>query len=77
MLNQESPQISDQWSAAAEKLMKKYGASGSGRASALRLVGVYFLYRQGGYAMLRRYGFSRNSIQLYIEKLRDAGVLNA
>ncbi len=67
----------DQWSEAADKLMEKYGRNGSGRASALRLVGVYFLYKQGGYAALRNYGFSRNSITLYLEKLADAGVLTA
>ena len=66
-----------QWTAAADKLMEKYGRNGSGRASALRLVGVYFLYKQGGYAALRDYGFSRNSIMLYLEKLTDAGVLTA
>jgi len=65
----------EQWNAAADKLMNKYGRNGSGRASALRLVGVYFIYRQGGYAALRQYGFSRNSILLYLEKLTDAGVL--
>jgi hypothetical protein len=62
--------------AAADKLMDKYGKNGSGRASALRLVGVYILYRQGGYAALRNYGFSRQSIQMYLEKLTDAGVLS-
>ena len=59
-----------------DKLMRAYGRSGSGRASALRLISVYFLYRQTGYAGLRRYGFSRGSIALYMEKLREAGVLS-
>jgi hypothetical protein len=66
----------EQWSRAAEKLMQKYGRNGSGRASALRLVGVYFIYKQGGFTALRQYGFSRNSIQMYLEKLSDAGVLS-
>jgi hypothetical protein len=77
MTDQQSFVTAEQWADVADKLMRKYGRNGSGRASALRLVGVYFLYRQGGYAALKKYGFSRNSIQLYLEKLTDAGVLSA
>jgi len=67
----------EQWTAAADRLMRKYGRNGSGRASALRLVGVYFIYKQGGHAALRQYGFSRNSITLYLERLADAGLLES
>ncbi len=59
----------------ADCLMRKYGRSGSGRASALRLLGAYLIFKQSGLTGLHRYGFSRDSILLYLEKLRDAGLL--
>jgi len=61
--------------AAADSLMRRYGRSGSGRASALRLLGAYVIYQQDGAGGLRRMGFSRDSIVLYLDKLRDAGLL--
>jgi hypothetical protein len=57
-----------------DRIMTRYGRSGSGRASALRLIGVYVVLQMEGAAGLRRRGFSRMSIQLYREKLADANV---
>ena len=57
-----------------DRLTRRYGRSGSGRASALRLIGAYVVFQTEGGAGLRRRGFSRDSIQLYRDKLREAGV---
>jgi hypothetical protein len=57
-----------------DKLAARYGRSGSGRASTLRLIGAYMILCSEGPAGLRRRGFSRMSIQLYRDKLVDAGV---
>ena len=54
--------------------MKRYGRNGSGRASALRLLGAYLVFKTEGSAGLRKHGFSRPSIQLYRDKLADAEV---
>jgi len=61
-------------SEAIERIVKMYGRSGSGRASALRLVGAYVIFQTEGPAGFRKRGFSRMSIQLYRDKLNDAGV---
>ena len=55
--------------------MKHYGRSGSGRGSALRLLGAYIIYKQKGASGLREFGFSRESVAHYIEKLHDVGLL--
>ena len=55
-------------------LTQRYGRSGSGRASILRLVGAYMIFQTEGAAGFRKRGFSRDSVQLYREKLREAGV---
>lgn len=57
-----------------DKIVARYGRSGSGRASALRLIGAFVVFQAEGAAGLRRRGFSRMSIQLYRDKLADAGV---
>ena len=57
-----------------DKIVARYGRSGSGRASALRLIGAYVVFQTEGAAGLRRRGFSRMSIQLYRDKLADANV---
>jgi len=57
-----------------DKIVARYGRSGSGRASALRLIGAYVVFQAEGAAGLRRRGFSRMSIQLYREKLADANI---
>ena len=62
---------------AAESLMARYGRSGSGRASALRLLGAYVVYKEEGIGGLRRLGFSRDSVLLYLDKMRDAGLLHS
>jgi len=56
-------------------LIDHYGRSGSGRSSALRLLGAYIIYKERGAAGLRAAGFSRNSITMYLEKLNDVGLL--
>jgi hypothetical protein len=61
---------------ATDRLIQHYGKSGSGRGSALRLLGAYVIYKERGAAGLRDAGFSRNSIANYIEKLSDAGLLH-
>ena len=61
----------------ADSLMARFGGSGSGRASALRLLGAYVVYKTEGAGGLRRLGFSRDSVLLYLEKMRDAGLLRA
>ena len=60
--------------AVMDKIIARYGRSGSGRASALRLIGAYVVFQSEGAAGLRRRGFSRMSIQLYRDKLADAGI---
>jgi hypothetical protein len=57
-----------------DRIMQRYGRSGSGRASALRLIGAYVILQLEGPPGLRRRGLSRMSIQLYRDKLADAGV---
>ena len=57
-----------------DRIAARYGRSGSGRASTLRLLGAYLVLQMEGSAGLRRRGFSRMSIQLYREKLADANV---
>ena len=57
-----------------DRLLHRYGRSGSGRASALRLIGAYIIFQTEGGAGFRRRGYSRDSIQLYRDKLYDAGV---
>lgn len=57
-----------------DRIVARYGRSGSGRASALRLIGAYVLFQTEGAAGFRKRGFSRMSVQLYREKLADAGV---
>ncbi|BDI31441.1 hypothetical protein CCAX7_34920 [Capsulimonas corticalis] len=59
---------------AVDKIIGKYGRSGSGRASALRLIGAYVIIETEGISGLRKRGFSRGSIQLYLEKLHDVDV---
>jgi hypothetical protein len=66
----------DALSRATDILMEHYGHNGSGRGSALRLLGVYVIYKSRGAAGLRAAGFSRNSITMYIEKLHDVGLLH-
>ncbi|HEX5322701.1 MAG TPA: hypothetical protein VFW40_02865 [Capsulimonadaceae bacterium] len=61
----------------ADSLMARYGRSGPGRASALRLLGAYVVYKEEGVGGLRRLGFSRDSVLLYLDKMRDAGLLHA
>jgi hypothetical protein len=61
---------------AADRLMDHFGKSGSGRGSALRLLGAFLIYRQRGIAGLRSAGFSRDSINNYIEKLIEVGLLS-
>ncbi|MDR3707294.1 MAG: hypothetical protein P4L33_03260 [Capsulimonadaceae bacterium] len=56
--------------------MEHFGRSGSGRGSALRLLGAYFIYKERGAAGLRAAGFSRNSVVHYIEKLHEVGLLS-
>jgi hypothetical protein len=60
----------------ADSLMARFGGSGSGRASALRLLGAYVVYKEEGAGGLRRLGFSRDSVLLYLEKMRAAGLLH-
>ncbi len=55
-------------------LTQRYGRSGSGRGSVLRLLGAYLILQTEGGAGLRRRGYSRDSIQLYRDKLVEAGV---
>lgn len=57
-----------------DRIMQVYGRSGSGRASALRLIGAYVILQLEGSSGLRRRGFSRMSIQLYRDKLNEAGI---
>ena len=57
-----------------DRLIHRYGRSGSGRASALRLIGAYMIFQTEGGAGFRKRGFSRDSVQLYRDRLRDAGV---
>ena len=57
-----------------DKIAARYGRSGSGRASTLRLIGAYMILKDEGPAGLRRRGFSRMSIQLYRDKLIEAGI---
>ena len=57
-----------------DRLTKRYGRSGAGRASMLRLIGAYMIFQTEGGVGLRKRGFSRDSIQLYREKLREAGI---
>ncbi len=57
-----------------DNIMARYGRSGSGRASALRLIGVYVILKLEGPPGLRRRGFSRMSIQMYRDKLNDSNV---
>ncbi len=66
----DSKELSD----AIERIVRMYGRSGSGRASALRLIGAYVIFQTEGPAGFRKRGFSRMSIQLYRDKLNDAGV---
>lgn len=66
----DSGELSD----AIERIVRMYGRSGSGRASALRLIGAYVIFQTEGPAGFRKRGFSRMSIQLYRDKLNDAGV---
>lgn len=62
---------------AADSLIARFGRSGPGRASALRLLGAYVVYRQEGISGLRRLGFSRDSVLLYLDKMREAGLLQS
>jgi hypothetical protein len=62
---------------AADSLVARFGRSGPGRASALRLLGAYVVYRQEGISGLRRLGFSRDSVLLYLDKMREAGLLHS
>ena len=64
----------DELGEAIERILKMYGRSGSGRASALRLIGAFVIFQTEGPAGFRKRGFSRMSIQLYRDKLNDAGV---
>jgi hypothetical protein len=57
-----------------DRLIQKYGRSGSGRASVLRLMGTYIIFQTEGGAGFRKRGYSRDSIQLYRDKLYEAGV---
>jgi hypothetical protein len=64
----------EDFSEVTARIMKKYGRNGSGRASALRLLGAYLIFKTEGSAGFRKHGFSRPSIQLYRDKLADANV---
>ena len=77
MQDDEQTMSADEMDRVVEVLMQNYGRSGSGRASALRLLGAYMVYRKAGYAGLRKFGFSRDSILLYVQKLRDAGLFGS
>lgn len=57
-----------------DKIVARYGRSGSGRASALRLIGAYLVFQLEGAGGFRKRGFSRLSVQLYRDKLADANV---
>jgi hypothetical protein len=57
-----------------DRIVSKYGRSGSGRASALRLIGAYLVFQLEGPSGFRKRGFSRMSVQLYRDKLNDANV---
>ena len=67
-------QKSDDFSAVVDMIMAKYGRTGSGRASALRLIGAYLIFKNEGPGGFRQRGFNRMSLQLYREKLRDANI---
>ena len=69
-----SPPPTEEFTAVADLIMQRYGQSGSGRASALRLIGAYLILQTEGPRGLRQRGFSRDSIQLYRDKLREAGI---
>jgi hypothetical protein len=57
-----------------DRLTRRYGRSGSGRASVLRLIGAYMIFKTEGGSGFRKRGYSRDSIQLYRDKLLEAGV---
>jgi len=69
------PDLQSELRLAADSLIERYGRSGSGRACALRLLGAYVVYKEEGIGGLRRLGFSRDSVLLYLDKMRDAGLL--
>lgn len=76
------PVAADGWNAkaselalAADRLLREYGQSKSGRTYALRLIGIYTVISELGATAFTRYGYSNDHAAYFIRRLQKTGTV--